>query len=126
MDANDQAEADNKRRTRDSDGHASDEGAARAAKGRAVNVSLKEDPNAKRAGGGPMGQSNEAREKMMASQREAEAEPWQELNWRTEDNPATRKAFNNELFAEGKQQLWCTNKPADYIQNAMRQKSTSH
>ena len=132
LDANDQAEAESKRRARDADAASmSDDGGAASkakqqAKARSVTVTVREDPNAARGrsgtsgGGSVAGQTSDAREKMMAVQREAEAEPWKDLSWLREETEEARRTFSAQLFAGSKKQLACSSKPSDYLRVAMK------
>lgn len=134
LDANDQAEAESKRRAREADaGSMSDDGGAaskaKQAKARSVTVTVREDPNSTRGrsgtqgGGSVAGQTSDAREKMMAVQREAEAEPWKDLSWLREETEEARRTFSAQLFAGSKKQLACSSKPSDYLRVAMKQTS---
>ena len=87
LDAMDAAENEQKRRMKDGADSGGEEagppGSKAASKARALNVSIKEDPNqgGARAKGNPF---VDHREKIMASQRDAENEPWVELDWQDE------------------------------------------
>ncbi|KAI3487348.1 hypothetical protein L1887_48769 [Cichorium endivia] len=82
-----------------------------------LSVALRTDPNAKKGGGIGMGSGSgtgsEARDLLMAAQREAEAERWLDLEWRDERSHEAQQIFNAQLFAASQTPLTCKTKPRD-------------
>lgn len=87
----------------------------------AINVTLRTDVNMKKGGGMMMGSSgsSEARDQLMAAQREADAERWIDLDWRDENTPEAQQIFDAQLFAGSKTPLTCKTKPRDYLLHAI-------
>ncbi|EST05253.1 DNA-directed RNA polymerase III subunit Rpc5 [Kalmanozyma brasiliensis GHG001] len=87
-----------------------------------LSVALRADPNAKKPGSlGGMGggSSSEARDLLMAAQREADAERWVDLDWRDEGSQEAQQIFDAQLFAGSKTPLNCKTKPRDYLLHAL-------
>lgn len=86
-----------------------------------LSVALRTDPNAKKGGGGMSmgGGSSEARDLLMAAQREADAERWIDLEWRDENSHEVQQIFDAQLFAGSKTPLTCKTKPRDYLLHAL-------
>ncbi|CDU26313.1 related to RPC37-RNA polymerase III subunit C37 [Sporisorium scitamineum] len=87
-----------------------------------LSVALRTDPNAKKAGGmgmGGGGSGSEARDLLMAAQREADAERWIDLEWRDERSHEAQHIFDAQLFAGSKTPLTCKTKPRDYLLHAL-------
>ena len=92
-----------------------------------LSVALRTDPNAKKGGGMGMGMgmgmggggSSEARDLLMAAQREADAERWVDLEWRDEGSLEAQQIFDAQLFAASKTPLTCKTKPRDYLLHAL-------
>ncbi|PWY99609.1 hypothetical protein BCV70DRAFT_200542 [Testicularia cyperi] len=86
-----------------------------------LNVALRGDPNAKKPGGaGPIGPmtGSEARDNLMAAQREAEAEKWIDMEWRDEFSQARNDVYYAQMFAATKVPLDCKTKPREYLLEA--------
>ncbi|KAJ1018340.1 hypothetical protein NDA18_006495 [Ustilago nuda] len=85
-----------------------------------LSVALRTDPNAKKGGGMSMGGGiSEARDQLMAAQREADAERWVDLEWRDERSQEAQQIFDAQLFAENKTPLVCKTKPREYLLHAL-------
>ncbi|KIS68987.1 uncharacterized protein UMAG_02966 [Mycosarcoma maydis] len=86
-----------------------------------LSVALRTDPNAKKGGGMGIGGggSSEARDMLMAAQREADAERWIDLEWRDEGSHEAQQVFDTQLFASSKTALTCHTKPRDYLLHAL-------
>lgn len=87
-----------------------------------LNVALRTDPNAFKKGGGVGmggGSGSEARDQLMAAQREADAERWLDLEWRDEHSHEAQQVFDAQLFAGSKTPLTCKTKPRDYLLHAL-------
>lgn len=85
-----------------------------------LSVALRTDPNAKKGGGMGMGGGiSEARDQLMAAQREADAERWVDLEWRDERSQEAQQIFDTQLFAESKTPLVCKTKPREYLLHAL-------
>lgn len=88
-----------------------------------LSVALRTDPNAKKGGGMGMGMggggSSEARDLLMAAQREADAERWIDLEWRDQRSHEAQQIFDAQLFAGSKTALTCKTKPRDYLLHAL-------
>lgn len=86
-----------------------------------LSVALRTDPNAKKGGGMGMGggSGSEARDHLMAAQREADAERWIDLEWRDERSHEAQQIFDAQLFAGSKDPLACKTKPRDYLLHAL-------
>ncbi len=88
-----------------------------------LSVALRTDPNAKKGGGMGMGSGSgsgsEARDHLMAAQREADAERWIDLEWRDERSHEAQQIFDAQLFAGSKTPLTCKTKPREYLLHAL-------
>ncbi len=88
-----------------------------------LSVALRTDPNAKKGGGIGMGSGSgtgsEARDLLMAAQREAEAERWLDLEWRDERSHEAQQIFRAQLFAGSQTPLTCKTKPREYLLHAL-------
>ncbi|KAJ1026863.1 hypothetical protein NDA16_002159 [Ustilago loliicola] len=85
-----------------------------------LSVALRTDPTAKKGGGMGMGGGiSEARDQLMAAQREADAERWVDLEWRDERSREAQQIFDAQLFAENKTPLVCKTKPREYLLHAL-------
>lgn len=93
-----------------------------------LSVALRTDPNAAQKGGGMGmgmgmgmggGSGSEARDQLMAAQREADAERWVDLEWRDERSLEAQQIFNAQLFAGSKTPLRCKTKPREYLLHAL-------
>lgn len=87
-----------------------------------LSVALRTDPNAAKKGGGMGmggGSNSEARDQLMAAQREADAERWIDLEWRDERSLEAQQIFDAQLFAGSKAPLTCKTKPREYLLHAL-------
>ncbi|SPO23710.1 related to RPC37 - RNA polymerase III subunit C37 [Ustilago trichophora] len=87
-----------------------------------LSVALRTDPNAVQKGGGMGmggGSGSEARDQLMAAQREADAERWVDLEWRDERSLEAQQIFDAQLFAGSKAPLTCKTKPREYLLHAL-------
>ncbi|SPO24494.1 related to RPC37 - RNA polymerase III subunit C37 [Ustilago trichophora] len=87
-----------------------------------LSVALRTDPNAAQKGGGMGmggGSGSEARDQLMAAQREADAERWVDLEWRDERSLEAQQIFDAQLFAGSKTALKCKTKPRQYLLHAL-------
>ena len=87
-----------------------------------LSVALRTDPNAAKKGGGMGmggGSGSEARDHLMAAQREADAERWLDLEWRDERSLEAQQIFDAQLFAGSKTPLTCKTKPREYLLDAL-------
>lgn len=82
-----------------------------------LSVALRGDPNAKKTGsmGPSSGTGSEARDHLMAAQREADAERWIDLEWKHDNTHESTQVFNNQLFAHSQAPLDCKTRPRDYL-----------
>lgn len=88
-----------------------------------LSVALRTDVNVKKGAGMMMnsntGSGSEARDLLMAAQREADAERWLDLEWRDENSEEAQRIFDAQLFAGSKTLLTCKTKPRDYLLHAL-------
>lgn len=83
-----------------------------------LSVALRGDPNAKKTGSGmgpSSGSGSEARDHLMAAQREADAERWLQLDWQHDNTPQSDQVFESKLFATTHTLLECKTRPRDYL-----------
>ncbi|PWN51070.1 hypothetical protein IE53DRAFT_386587 [Violaceomyces palustris] len=78
-----------------------------------LSVAMRADPNAKKPI--PGAGSTEARDHLMAAQREADAERWLDIEWRHEWSDEAADVFQNQLFAQSKDPLECLTRPREYL-----------